>query len=66
MLNYADYGSVSELFFGYCKTMDHLTLKILAFYIIGKLQVLRFECQKIKFWKILNFHPYILNFHHIF
>ena len=37
------------------KTIDHLNVKLLIF--LGKLQVLRFDFQKLRILEILNFHP---------
>ena len=44
----------------YLKTIDHLNLKLLIF--IGILQVLRFDFQKFRIFKILNFHPCDLSY----
>ena len=56
ILNLADYISIASDLFAVCiKAFDHISLKLLIFYI---LQVLRFEFLKFRILEIMIFHPF--------
>ena len=63
ILNYADFYGFFDFISVYLKTIDSLNLKLLIF--VGILQVLRFDFQKFRILKILNFHPMCFGMDHI-